>query len=558
MSFFGGFMDTFFPGAALNHEIKKQRLARMRSLYSGYSNNDNFEATAGGRTQHDFLNPHTDADSAIAGNNDKLRRHVRQLEYNNGDIAGPIQRFANYIIGSGLRFQARVTADKKYTHMINVPRISETTAEGYNFWLEKRIKIWNKQADVHLMMTGHEMQRLIQMTLIRDGEAIIIGRKSRRPARLIPYCQEIVEIDRLQTPPGLIADPRVRNGIRYDEEGVPETYYILKHHPGNTIQPHFKFDDFEEVPAWNKNGTKKVLHLFEILRPEQTRGFTWLAAGLKDIQNTVRYKDAELVAALEDACMTGIVKSTAPQTFQNNYTKTGARPNGAEKRINRFAPNKWHYLNPYEDVEIRGPSRPNDHFDEIINAFSRGPANALNIPPEVWTQNWRDLNYSNARTILISFYQVCRIKQKYFVDHYSFPTHENVVPYMVAGGHVLAPAFDRRREDYLAAEYIPPARDWVDPKKEAEGKTIDIANLTETGHSVCASLGKDYDENLEIRAKELKRIKEYEEEYGISFSRDGIDSALKKNDSAEEEEEEEKEEEKATSGKKAKVIKLKK
>lgn len=552
MSFLSELIDNFFPGAALNHEIKKQRLSRMRNLYSSYSNNDNFEATAGGRTQHDFLNPHTDADSAIAGNNDKLRRHVRQHEYNNGDIAGPIQRFANYIIGSGLRFQARVAADKKYVRMMNVPRISETTAEGFNFWMEKRMKVWNKQADVHLLLTGNEMQRLIQMTLIRDGEALIIGRKSRRPGRLIPYCQEIVEIDRLQTPPGLIGDIKVRNGIRYDVEGVPEIYYILKYHPGNTIHPNFKFDDFEEVPAWNPNGTKKVIHLFEILRPEQTRGFTWLAAGLKDIQNTMRYKDAEMVAALEDACMTGIVKTAASQTFQANYTKVGTSANGTEKRITGFAPNKWHYLNPYEDVDIRGPSRPNDKFDEIINAFSRGPANALNIPPEVWTQNWRDLNYSNARTILISFYSVCRIKQQYFVDHYSFPTHENIVPDMVATGNVLAPAFDQRREDYLASEYIPPAREWVDPKKEAEGKTIDIANLTETGHSVCAAQGKDYDENLETRAKELKRIKELEEKYDISFAPPSPPQKTK------EETEEEEEEEPASGKKKAKIIKLKK
>lgn len=553
MSFFSGLIDNLFPGVALNHEIKKQRLARMRNLYSGYNNNDNFEATAGGRTQHDFLNPHTDADSAIAGNNDKLRRHVRQLEYNNGDIAGPIQRFANYIIGSGLRFQARVSADKKYVRMMNIPRITEATAEGFNFWIEKRMKVWNKQADVCLLMTGHEMQRLIQMTLIRDGEALIIGRKSRRPGRLIPYCQEIVEIDRLQTPLGLIADPQVRNGIRYDGEGVPEIYYILKYHPGNITQPRFKIDDFEEVPAWNPNGTKKVMHLFEILRPEQTRGFTWLAAGLKDIQNTVRYKDAELVASLEDACMTGIVKTTAPQAFQSNYTKAGAGAKGVEKRISGFAPNKVHYLNLYEDVDIHRPQRPNDKFDEIINAFSRGPANALNIPPEVWTQNWRDLNYSNARTILISFYAVCRIKQQYFVDHYSFPTHENIVPDMVATGNVLAPAFDQRREDYLASEYIPPARDWVDPKKEAEGKAIDIENMTETGHSVCAALGRDYDDNLEIRTKELIQEKEREEKHGISFHRTKIGPTQNPKEDPEEEEKEE-----PASGKKAKVIKLKK
>ena len=123
------------------------------------------------------------------------------------------------------------------------------------------------------------------------------------------------EIDRLKTPPGEAGNPQCRNGIIYDDEGVKKWFLILKRHPGEIHFTKPSNMEYEQVPAFDADGTPKVLHLYDPRRPEQTRGYSQLSSGLKDLQDLERYMEAEKLAALENACLTGIVKTNAPATF---------------------------------------------------------------------------------------------------------------------------------------------------------------------------------------------------------------------------------------------------
>jgi len=216
--------------------------------------------------------------------------------------------------------------------------------------------------------------------------------------------------------------------------------------------------------------------------------------------------------------MTGIVKTTDPTGFANNYTDAS----GGEgyERIHEFAPNKVHYLRANEEFDIHGPTRPNTAFAEVINQWLRGPANALDIPPEVFTQNWQGLNYSNARTILLNFYMALNARTAYLRDHLCIPVWENVGTWLVIKGLVPALGFDRRRDDYLSSTWIPAVyRKWVDPTKEAQGKQIDMENLIENLGDVLAERGIDFDTHIEKRAREVKKIQEVEKKHGVKLTK---------------------------------------
>jgi len=474
------------------------------------------------------------ADSAIAGSIDGLRNHVRQLEYNNGFVSGPIQRIVKNVVGQGIHFQARVKSDIK-----NLPKISEPAAEKFNTNMERLFKRWAQRSDTRLMQNFNEQQATVEGGLVRDGEILAIGRNSKRKDRQIPYCLELLEADRLQTPSSEISNPKIRNGILFDDEGAPKTYFILKRHPGEAIPlMGGKLADFDEVPAFNDNGTRKVLHLFNPLRPEQTRGFSSFAAALKDIQDLDRYTEAEKMAALEDACMTGFVKTDNPVGFQGGYTEASNDPDEYE-RVHEFAPLKWHYLRPGESVDIHGPKRPNDSFGEMVNQLLRGPSNALDIPPEVMSQNWQNMNYSNARTVLLMFYLSCRIRQKYLIDHFCIPIYENVATALVVKGLIKAPGFDMRREDYLSHSWIAPGWDWIDPKKSSDAFSIQLENNIETLTGILAAKGEDFDETMERRAQELKKIQELEAKYGVKFPKKQAGSSFGSSNPEDEKEEEE-------------------
>lgn len=514
MNFIDKAVDYISPVLSLKRTIARHRHKMLQELYKKPEKRS-FDAISDGRLQKDLLNEHNDANTAINDSLEELRNYIRQNEYNNGHVKGPLRRIADHVVGTGFKFQARVSADKKYLGPPGSAMISKSEADSFNYHAEKYENIWEKQADISLTRNFKENSHLVELTRQRDGETLIIGRHSNRPDRLIPYCQQIVEIDRLATPPKFIADESVLNGIKYDKEGVPLTYYILNRHPGDSISRYKPRDtSYEEVPAFNPNGSRKVIHLFRTLRPEQTRGFSEIASGLPAIHNAFRYANAEMFAALEDACMVGIVKTTGPGNFQENNTKPGV---DAEKRIHEFSPGKWYYLNHDQEVTIRDPSRPNDKFIEILHSFYEGPANAFNMPPEVFLQNWQGMNYSNARTVLIMWLKVVRIEQQLNIDHYQSVTWENVLPQLVAAGHVQAKAYFKRKYDYLASQWIPPKLDWVDPLKEVQGKKEEISILAETPQSVCATKGVDFEENAEMMAKALVKNKELEEEYDIKM-----------------------------------------
>jgi capsid protein len=139
------------------------------------------------------------------------------------------------------------------------------------------------------------------------------------------------------------------------------------------------------------------------------------------------------------------------------------------------------------------------------------------MPPELFTQNMAGLNYSNARTILMLFYDVCRVRQQFHIDHVCQPIYEAVMSEAVARGLIVAPGFDRRRDDFLKAAWIPRGWNWVDPLKEAKGKETELNGLMETLTDIAAGKGKDIDDVISTRARELAAIQRAEERYGVRF-----------------------------------------
>lgn len=528
MNWFSRVLANVAPAFALKREIALRRMSRLETMRPQRS----IDAIGNGRMYFDITAPKKSPDSAIYTSLEGTRNHVRQLEYNNGFISGPIRRIVNNTVGTGFRYQSRVTAD---TRNIEFPKINERMAEDYNTQKERAYRKWQKQADMRLRLSFNRICRVLMAATIRDGEVLAIGRESNRRGRVIPYCLELLEADRLQTPAKEISNPRIQQGIEYDDEGVPVRYFVLKVHPGDCLTWNRKLDDFEEIDAFYPNGNRKVLHLYDPMRPEQSRGLTEFASALANFQNLDRYQEAEIMAALEDACMSGVVTTESPADFQANYTVgdlTGTGEGGDEvtkSRVHEFAPLKWHYMNPGEKVDIHSPKRPNDKFGEMINQLLRGPSNSLDIPPEVLSQNWQGMNYSNARTVLLQFYLSCWVRESTFQETFLDPVHENISDWFAIKGLTPSIGYDRRREDYLNHSWIAQTgREWVDPQSESKGKANDCDNGFDTHYSVAGLRGYDAEELLEDEARYLRKKKAIEIRDGIEFPKAKTEQAKPK------------------------------
>lgn len=497
----------FAPRAAMRRRAARMMLEVLDARRS-------FDAVSGGRLRSDWPRIARDADGAVADSLEALRNNVRHLARNSGMVSGPLKRIANNVVGTGIRPQARVRADGPYDNDDPQNAITQDTADRFNFHAEKLWRIWSRQSDSAMLLDFYEQQALAFRSMFGDGEALVICRSSANKRRVLPLCLENVEIDRLCTPPAERSNPRVRNGIEFDAEGAPARYFILRRHPGSAIVTGRDLADYEAIDAFSPTGARQVLHLYDMLRPSQSRGYTPFAAALKDIQDLDRYREAEVVAARIAACLAAFVKSPADYAMYS-----GLSSNDTSKKIREFEPGMIEYLSPGEEVSVFSSNRPNNALEAFTRHMMMSAANAVDIPYEVFANDWAGLNYSNARTVLLQAYLAFRVYQNYMIKHLCVPVWENVMAEAVMAGLIEAPGFDRRREDYLRAAWIPPGWQWVDPVKEAADKELEVDNLFETLSDICAAKGKDFEETVEARAVELKKIRDLEKKYGVTLGK---------------------------------------
>ncbi len=473
-----------------------------------------FEVVEAVRYREDWTNITQDADAANVTNLRALRNMVRDLTHRSGIVSGPLKRLTNNVVGHGIRPQARVKADTEFDAFEGSPNITEKRAERFNYQIEKAWRRWVPKSDSALMQNFYEQQALAFRAMIGDGEVLAVLRSSIRKDRMIPLCIELIEIDRLGTPTTEASNPKVRNGIEFDDEGVPIRYYVLKRHPGATnIMSTASLTDYETIEAYGSNGLKKVLHLYDILRPGQSRGYTPFAAGLGDIHDISRMKEAVIVGQRIRACLAAFVKK--PYAY-NTWNAKGTNTEG--QKISKFEPGMIRYLNPGEEITTLDPGKSSPEVEGFTKQMLQWAANALDIPYEIFANDWKDLNYSNARTVLLQAYLAFRVYQTYLVNHLCVPVWENFVSDCVIKDVVKADGFGMRKEDYFRSAWITPGWNWVDPLKESQAATNDLEGLIETLADIHSGKGNDWEEQLEQRARELKKIKELEKKYDISMT----------------------------------------
>ena len=507
---------------AVAHILPERGLRRLaaRRLYEVMPERRDFDSISHSRIRHDWTNVTKDADAANISSLTELRNILRGLAQTSGIISGPLRRITNYVIGTGLRPQARVKADPPESISIlkslNLPTITEQIAQQVNYQLEFYWPQYVEKSDAQLRLNHYEQQALAFRAMFADGEVLGVARSSEKYGRIVPLCTEVIEIDRLATPFSELSNSKIRNGIEFDEEGVPFKYHVLKRHPGSqTLIDMKKAYETEQIDAFAINGQRKVFHLYNVLRPGQSRGYAPFAAALEDIQDRKRYREAEIVASRVGACLAAFVKSPAA------YNQFLANPtNETTERLKEFQPGMIEYLQPEQSVEIFNPNRPNRELTAFLKHFDREIANAADFPYEILTGDFGGLNYSNARTILILAYICIRAYQQQMIDHWCNPHWELFATDCVLKGLVNAPGFSLRMKDYCRTQWIPPKRDWIDPQSEAEGARVDLLETNVTTLSeLITGRGGDWEESLEQRAKELARVKDLEEKYGVEFQK---------------------------------------
>jgi lambda family phage portal protein len=450
------------------------------------------------RLRGDWTALNGSADADLLPDLPTLRQRSRDLNRNDAHASAITSTVVVNVIGTGLKPQSRPDVESL--------GVSADAAKQFTKQAERAWKIWVRTADSQNRMSFEEIQALVQRQILENGDVFVLPLMiADDPRRRYRLALEVVEADRVSTPPGM-ANGTIRDGVELGARGEPVAYHIRTRHPGDwALGPiGTGASAWRRYPAFNKAGRQNVLHLYHVKRPGQTRGEPFFAPVLAAFKDLADFMEAEIVAARVAACFSAFVTKNDPAAEYQ-----GLPTNSAGQRLEGIEPGMIQYLNSGESVQFGDPKRPSGTFEPFVLAVLRSIGASLGLPLELVLKDFSRTNYSSARAAMIEARRFFKGYQAWIAQRLCQPCWEWLIEEAWLREDVPAvDLFGDQREDWLRALWIAPGWGWVDPVKEVESSRSAIDAKLSTLADECAAQGRDWEEVLIQRQREQEKMRE--------------------------------------------------
>jgi lambda family phage portal protein len=447
----------FAPAQALRRGFARGMMARVEGRgYSGAGR------TKGSVSQWSALGGSADADTLM--DLEALRARSRDLVRNDPLAQSGISTKVVNVIGPGHVVRPEINQDRL--------GLTEAEAEAWearalDIWLE-----WSRSADcdVTRTQTFAGLEDLAYRSRLLSGDVFMIRRFKEREGRLLATCYQAVEADRVSNPNWKADSSTLAGGVELDADGAPLAYHVANRHiidrtmAGTT--------EWRRVPAFDSTGRRLVLHIHGTRwRPDMTRYAPMLAPVIESLKQRSRYSEAELMAAVVSACF-AIGMRSDDGDLGAGLANGSAQPSdssGSGNPIEITEPGQVFDLMPGEEVSSFSPGRPNPDFGPFIEAVAVEVGAGTDLPYELLLKKFQ-ASYSASRAAMEMAWQFFRADRALHVSQFCRPVYEDVITEAVARGLLGAPGFftdPLRRQAWLGAEWMGPARPTIDPVKDA-------------------------------------------------------------------------------------------
>ena len=467
-----------------------------------------------------FRPPLNSADKAYISSRDPIVSRTRHLLQNSGWASSALTRQLDNVIGIG--FTPALKPDY--------------VALG---WTVKQARDFASQVQAHWRLFANDpacmidaqkrknftgLLRLAYREYVATGEALALAlwiedKPHGRAATTI----QLVDTDLLSNP-GLAPDSdKLRGGIELDDYGSAVAYHFRNAHPSDfymtSDKSAFEWTRVERLTEW---GRRRVIHAYEELRPNQTRGISRFAPILERFVMLDTYDKTELQAATLNAVLAAYIKSPMDHellmdSISDNSLSGYQDLRGEFSKQNKLRLNgvTMPMLFPGEEIGIVDPKRVTSSFADFERTFLRSIAAALGLTYEQISQDWSQVNYSSARAALMEIWKTLNADRTQFADQFATPIFALWFEEMFYAGKFDlpegSPDFNVMPAAYLSIKWTGAARGYVDPEKEARAANLRINGRISTLEDECAEQGKNWEEVLEQQAAE----KELMEKLGL-------------------------------------------
>jgi lambda family phage portal protein len=422
-----------------------------------------------------WLGSRLSADSRLELDHEDLRLNAREI-YMNHSAGGAVDSRTNNTVGTGFTPISTVREIKGV--------LTEAEADKINEQLEKLWCQVEPRLDVSRVRGLWDNTRLVDRHFQFDGEGIAVLSDDGDADQPIPLAVEVIDPDRLETPPGQAGNPLVRMGVERSAKGKITHYHIRKTHPHDLQDVNMEYD---RVPA------ARVCHVFERWFAGQSRGLPCYTRVLKDLRNEADLAEASIITAQIGACNSVFVKT--PIGAGRAATGNASDTDGSGNRLESFEPGQVQYLNMGEEIQTNTPNPSSATFEPFMNWIYRRIAGGMNWVYEFLNQDWRGVSFAGGRIRLTEARLDSQARQKYLSQLFLSRVWERFVTEAVVLGlvDIDARVFNAHRRHFLAHEWIAPAFQFaINPLQDINADVQAIDNNLETKAArIAARTGRD-------------------------------------------------------------------
>lgn len=424
-----------------------------------------------------------DADAQLLADLPTLRDRSRDLERNSPVAGGAINTTVASVVGTGLSLQSRIDAAAL--------GLTDEEADARQEAIEREFELWacSFDSDIARKQNFYQQVEMAFRCVLGAGDHCVLLTRNGASSLPIKLALQHIEGDRLSNPDRKADTPGQVAGVTMDVNGAATAYSFASGNPfRRTGAGALARLTWTTVPAFGAaSGRRNVLHLFERLRPGQTRGIPMLAPVIEPLKQLERYTEAELTAAVVAGMFTVFIQSDAtapavmPSALGSEETGTGGDLASSDGPLT-LGNGLIMQLGTKETANAVNPGRPNANFDPFVTSIIGQVGLVLGIPREVLMKSYL-ASYSAARAALLDAWRFFRIRREWVVTEICRPVYQAWLDEAVATGRIAAPGYFSDplvRAAWSGSDWVGDGPGAIDPLKEVEAAEKRVANTMST------------------------------------------------------------------------------
>lgn len=451
-----------------------------------------FDAASTGRRMKNYRPSSAAINALINGSLVRMRDRSRDQVRNIPWMRRADRSFVANVVGNGIRPIPK-GGDKDFQAAVK---------EAWNEWV--------MEADADGRLDFYGLQALIVRSVYQSGEVLV--RKIFRPTDdfnlLIPFQLKVLEADHLDHTYNMhLSDGgKVVQGIEFDTLDRVVAYHLWKEHPNEMIgirDPARRI----RVPA------NEILHIFEVERPGQTRGFPKIASSILRMLDLMEYEDAELVRKKFAAYLTFFITSPADDersVLDEEIAEALASGAGGTDESRPFEtdlePGTGLYLDPGQEVKTAEPADVGSTYDPFVKMNLRAAAAGSDVMYEAMTGDLSGVNFSSIRWGLNEAQRIWeQFQNQLLIAQFCTPVWRVFMFEAFKVGLFEAEDFVFNPRPFLKVKWLAPGWPYVNPQQEATADKVAVRSGFVSRTGVAGRRGYDVSEVDQENLSDINR-----------------------------------------------------